>query len=276
MNRNSANRILFENEGSKRITALSVEMSQGPTKLVLFEIGGNGRQPSVTRVAKPGADTLTTRDVPMPLVRNLMALHESAAPGSVKGFAKSVYRFGLMEELLSDVIVPKSVMSSPRSRIDMKNPESVMEAFYAASFLQNEEARECLVYSQEGKVVGMAQVGKFGADVEGLQCTISNLLVSPKIDASTQSAVVRHVAETASAQFGEATLLTPEPWGSAYETHGFAVESAGPPLKTDIEEAEALAAQRDPVSVSIIREAGSAIPVLRKPKQHVVRCRWSA
>lgn len=246
---------------------------RGSTKLVLFEIGSNGRIPTVKRVDLPGSDSLTTRDVPMPLVRNLMSLHESAAPGTVKGFAKSVFQFGLMEELMNDVIRPKNDLSSPRSRVDLKNPEQLLEAFYASSYLQNEEARECLVYSQEGKAVGMAQIGKFGSDIEGLQCTISNLLVSPNLDAPTQGVIVRHAAQTAQEQFGEATLLTPEPWGSSYVSHGFLMEHAGP--QSPLEESEE-ASRRDPIGVSILRGSGTSVPRMKKSKQqNIVRCRYT-
>lgn len=214
------------------------------TKLSLHELGGNGRLPHITRVRTPGSETLTTRDVPMPLVRNIMALHESAAPGSVKGFAKSTFEIGLMDEIMSDTIEPMSMLGSPSKRVNLRDPESVMHAFYAASFLRNEEARECLVYSQGGRVVGMAQVGQFAPDIKGLSCTISNLVVSPQLDAASQGAMIQHIAETAKTQFGEATLLTPEPWGTAYASHGFAVETAG-------------------------------LPAEARSKAQMVRCRWS-
>ncbi len=221
------------------------------TKLTLHELGGSGRVPDVTKVSIPGTTALTTRDVPMPLVKNLLALHESAAPGSVKEFAKSMFKVGLMEEILTDSIAP----ISPLKRQD---PERIMQAFYSASFLQNEEAHECLVYSSEGKVVGMAQIGRFAPRIQGLSCTISNLVLSPKLDSASQGAVIRHVASTAKERLGEATLLTSEPWGSAYGTHGFSIERAGLPSSDP----------RDPIGASLMRTEGGK-------QDSVVRCRWS-
>lgn len=228
------------------------------TKLTLHELGGNGRMPTVTKVSTPGSSTLRVRDVPMPLVKNLMALHESAAPGSVKSFAKNVFKVGLMDEFLTDAIEPYSALTVKDKKLDMKNPERLMEAFYAASFLQNEEAQECLVYSSAGRVVGMAQIGQFAPKIDGLSCTISNLMISPKLDACSQAAVIRHVAETAQTQMGEASLLTPEPWGTAYISHGFTIETPA-----------GSAAEKDPVGTAIIRATGSA-----KEKANVVRCKW--
>jgi hypothetical protein len=226
------------------------------TKLSLHEISGGGRLPSVSVVSAPG---LTTHDVPLPLVKNLLALHESAAPGTVKEFAKSMYKVGIMDELLTDAVRAHS----PSKRSQMQSPESVMEAFYAASFLQNEEASECLVYSHQGRVVGMAQVGKFGQSAPGLECTISNLVVSPKLDAGSQNAIIRHIATAAKSKTGEATLLTAEPWGAAYTTHGFEIEKVGPPTSPN----------RDPIASHIMRGAGvSAI----RNQENVVRCRWSS
>lgn len=201
---------------------------------------GSGRS-QVDIASVQGGGELTTRDIPLPLVRNLMALHESASPDSVKGFANSVYRAGLMEEFLSEAVSPTHSSSSPR------DPARLKEAFYAASFLQNDEARECLVYSEEGRVVGMAQIGKFAPDIPGLSCTIGNLVLSPKLDASSQTSIIRHMASAAKDRFGEATLITPEPWGSAYRSHGFHVEK--------------------PPSTSRNAEAG---------KSYMVRCRWEA
>lgn len=244
------------------------------TKMSLHELGGSGRVPTVTKVATPGMERLTTRDVPMPLVKNLMALHESAAPGSVKGFAKNIFKVGLMDELLVDAVESRQALGSPSKRVDTKNPEQLMGAFYAASFLQNEEARECLVYSHEGRVVGMAQVGRFAPRIDGLSCTISNLVVSPKLDASSQGAIIRHVATTAKEQMGEATLLTAEPWGPGYATHGFSIESAGPAAR-ELAQAEAEIASRDPVGSTIFRQAGVSPVTAGSSRENVVRCRWS-
>lgn len=246
------------------------------TKMSLHELGGSGRIPSITKVSTPGMERLTTRDVPMSLVKNLMSLHESAAPGSVKGFARNIFKVGLMDELLTDAVQSRQSLASPSKRVDMKNPEQLMGAFYAASFLQNEEARECLVYSHEGKVVGMAQVGRFAPKIDGLSCTISNLVVSPKLDATSQGAIIRHVASQAKEQMGEATLLTAEPWGADYATHGFAIESAGPSAEREHALAEAEIAARDPVGATIFRQAGVS-PVQNRCEQrgNIVRCRWS-
>lgn len=242
------------------------------TKMSLHELGGAGRTPTITKVTTPGMERLTTRDVPMPLVKNLMALHESAAPGSVKGFAKNIFKVGIMDELLTDAVESRQALSSPSKRVDMRNPEQVMQAFYAASFLQNEEARECLVYSHEGRVVGMAQVGRFAPRIDGLSCTISNLVVSPKLDASSQGAIIQHVAGVAKEQMGEATLLTPEEWGAGYASHGFTIEKAGPST-SQLAQAEAEIAARDPVSSTVFRRAG--VSPTCSVEGGVVRCRWT-
>jgi hypothetical protein len=214
----------------------------------------------------------------MALVKNLMDLHDSAAPGSVKGFAKSVFKVGLMEELLTDAVESRSELASPSKRVNMRNPESLMQAFYAASFLQNEEARECLVYSHEGRVVGMAQIGKFAPKIDGLACTISNLVVSPKLDASSQGAIVHHVASAAKQQMGEATLLTAEPWGPSYASYGFSLESAGPSAAATAAGAAAELASRDPVGASLFRQAGVsplAAITTSTGRSPMIRCRWS-
>lgn len=233
------------------------------TKMSLYNLDRSpSGSPSITRVTTPGSERMTTRDVPMPLIKNLMDLHESAAPGSVKGFANTVFKTGLMDELLADAVESRSGLASPSKRVDTRNPESVMHAFYAASFLQNEEASECLVYSHQGRVVGMAQIGNFARHVDGMGCTISNLVVSPKLDSTAQGALIRHIAGTAKEQMGEASLLTPEPWGAAYSSYGFSIEPAGPKIK-------------DPVGDAIVRGSGLT-PVCQVGKSNVVRCRWQS
>lgn len=236
------------------------------TKLSLHELGGRGRSPEIKCV--DSASRLTTRDIPLPLVRNLMSLHESAVPGSVKGFAKTVFKVGLMEELITDAIDTRSQLASPSKRVDMKNPEKIMEAFYAASFLQNDEAKEFLVYSQEGRVVGMAQIGNFVPKMSGLSCTISNLVISPKLDPMSQQAVIQHIASAAKKETGEATLLTSGGWSEGYRTHGFAVEEI-----SGNESPRREAARRDPVGTALLSQA--ALSSSCTQEGGVVRCRWT-
>lgn len=227
---------------------MAVEQQASSTRLILHELryGDGGKlsspgtksrrhhsdrqssgNPEIASVDSAGH--LTTRDIPLPLARNLMALHESAAPESVKDFANTVYAAGLMDEFIADVVEPTlNPRGSPSYREAMRDPAKLKEAFYAASFLQNEEARECHVYSHDGHVVAMAQLGRFAGDIDDLSCTIANFVVSPKLDTSSQAAVLRHVASEANQKFGEASLLTPEPWASSYTTHGFKIEKLQP------------------------------------------------
>lgn len=191
--------------------------SSSSTRLVLHEVLSDGRK--ISKVD----DSLTTKSIPMPLVKNIMTLHESGAPGAIKGFARSTKEAGIMGEIFSEA------MGSFKS--GSSDPEKLFEAFYATTILNNEQAKKCLLYSQGGCVVAMAQIGNFVPEHKDLSCTIGNFVVSPKLSESVKSAIVKHVAVTAQKEFGEASLITPEKWSKSYEEHGFVSRGIQQPSK---------------------------------------------
>lgn len=185
------------------------------TQLKIYKLSGRGRTPNIEEV--DDVKNLTTRDIPRVLVKNIISLHETALPDVARGFAKNIHHIGLMDQVL------QTASFSEAEHVDMEsmNPEELYEVFYKESFLRNEDASKCLIYTQDGKIMGMAQVGKFGRDYKEISCTISNFILSPKLDPTTQAAITRHVASEAVSSCGEASLLASSSCASAYQTHGF-------------------------------------------------------
>jgi len=162
----------------------------------------------------------TLASMPPSVIKSTMSLHERAVPGALKAFAHGIHKAGLMREVMVDIVQPQS----DRRGLSVDTPECSAQAFFASTFLSNDEARQFAIFSEEGRIVGFAQVGKFAPQFDDISCTISNLTIDPGLPRASREAIVRQISRLAIESEGEASLITQREWSSTYSPFGFEVD----------------------------------------------------
>lgn len=158
---------------------------------------------------------LTTGTIPLDLVKNVMDLHNEANPGSVKQFANKFLELGCGDRFFFDVVKPRE------PTLNLKDPKQVLLAFYKYSILQNEEAKQFVVYSLGGKLVGSAMIGSFAKDIPRYSCSISNLSISSKITNEAHNFIVSDLTNECKKNGLEPALIANSAHIDAYKSHGY-------------------------------------------------------